>query len=112
MDMLHRCADPSRRCVVIWVDCKLQAGDTVVVHMLNRLTYPVNLLAAGLNTSVTDANQVAAPTEMLTWTWTVPLDVSPDHQLLLAPPSPRHLGARSAPLHTLVSRLTQKTAIV
>ena len=47
----------------------------MVVHLLNRLTFPINLLASGLNTSDTDSEQVAGPTETLTWTWTVPLDV-------------------------------------
>ena len=46
-----------------------------MVHLLNRLTYPVNLLAAGLNTSATEVDQIVAPTEVLTWTWSVPLDV-------------------------------------
>ena len=46
-----------------------------MVHLLNRLTYPINLLASGLNTSAAEVDQIAAPSETLTWTWTVPLDV-------------------------------------
>ncbi len=49
----------------------------MVVHLLNRLTFPINLLASGLNASDADVLQVAGPTETLTWTWSVPLDVRP-----------------------------------
>jgi len=49
----------------------------VVVHLLNRLTFPINLLASGLNASDADVLQVAGPTDTLTWTWSVPLDVRP-----------------------------------
>ena len=46
-----------------------------MVHLLNRLTFPVNLLASGLNTSAVGTDQVAGPTQTVTWTWSVPLDV-------------------------------------
>ena len=55
--------------------CSAQAGDTVVVHLLNRLTYPVNLVPSGLNTSAVEEDQIVAPSQVQTWTWTVPLDV-------------------------------------
>ena len=47
----------------------------MVVHLRNRLTFPINLLASGLNASDADVGQVAGPTQTLTWTWSVPLDV-------------------------------------
>ena len=56
----------------------------MVVHLLNRLTFPINLLASGLNASDADVLQVAGPTETLTWTWSVPLDVRSSLHVMVA----------------------------
>ena len=53
----------------------MQTGDTVVIHFLNRVSFPVTLISSGMNGTLTDGSQIAAPGQLLTWEWSVPDEV-------------------------------------
>lgn len=55
-----------------------QAGDTVVVHLLNRVAFPVTFITSGLNDSAAGTAQIAAPGQLVTYQLTVPAEVCSD----------------------------------
>lgn len=54
---------------------RAEVGDTIVVTLLNNLSFPINLVPAGLEYSATVAGLEAGPKKTVIYTWTVPEQV-------------------------------------
>ena len=50
-------------------------GDTLEVHVLNNLSFPINVIPGGVSYSAADAVRVAAPGKTVVYFWTVPAQV-------------------------------------
>jgi hypothetical protein len=53
----------------------VQVGDTVVVHLLNRVHFPFNFVPQGLLGTAENQAQVVAPGRNATYTYTIPEQV-------------------------------------
>jgi hypothetical protein len=50
-------------------------GDVMEVHLLNNLTFPINIVPGGVVSSAHQAVKVAGPGETVIYAWSVPAEV-------------------------------------
>jgi hypothetical protein len=50
-------------------------GDILEVHLLNNLSFPINIVPAGVVSSAHQAVKVAGPGETVVYAWSVPAEV-------------------------------------
>ena len=50
-------------------------GDIMEVHLLNNLSFPINIVPAGIVSSAHQAVKVADPGETVVYAWSVPAEV-------------------------------------
>ena len=50
-------------------------GDILEVHLLNNLSFPINIVPAGVVSSAHQAVKVAGPRETVVYAWSVPAEV-------------------------------------
>ena len=71
---------PTRCCVTSPVAMqgpllRAAVGDILEVHLLNNLSFPINIVPAGVVSSAHQAVKVAGPGETVVYAWSVPAEV-------------------------------------